>query len=64
MPFYQAEPDMVIGMLRQLNLKAVISPFNSDAIMHMKSCPRRMIAGQTDAQSSEHFCQSAKDNTI
>ena len=43
MPAYQAELDMVIGILRQFNLRVIISPFSAESLLRMETGPRRII---------------------
>ena len=66
MPAYQAELDMVIGILRQFNLRVIISPFSAESLFRMETGPRRIImqTEQKDEKFTERLHRSMKSNTI
>ena len=63
---YQAELDMVIGILRQFNLRVIVCPFNAESLLQMETGPRRIImkTEQRDGQFTDRLRQSVKSNTI
>ena len=63
MPFYQAELDIVSGILRQFNLKVTISTFDRESLLRLETGPRRIIAADTGNKLSEIFKRGTKKLT-